>query len=354
LSQGEIQKSNAACVGRLVRKHSFLPAIVLASAQNVAADFTVQAGDRAGNAASSPPFHIEKDETGPALSGLALATLGGDPDYLHLVTDTETLYYAPSASGSLRVSLSAADAQSGLNSLTFPDVFTPGDGEALSLAGQHGPESFQHAYPILGSQVVSATFQASADDEVGMAALSSAYRVVQDAISPTVAITAPSTAGLTFRVAWGGQDTLSGVRDYNLAYKVEGGDWLGWYTDTLQTSASFVSEKDQTYTFRVQATDNVSNTSAWAESGPVTVSAVTKYCYRNPPAERRGHGDQRAVRPASAARRDRHAPGGCGTLAYLHGDHPSTSLRTSLRSTSLTTDQNGIPVAETRYTFTRS
>jgi hypothetical protein len=135
LSQGEIQKSNAACVGRLVRKHSFLPAIVLASAQNVAADFTVQAGDRAGNAASSPPFHIEKDETGPALSGLALATLGGDPDYLHLVTDTETLYYAPSASGSLRVSLSAADAQSGLNSLTFPDVFTPGDGEPLNLDG---------------------------------------------------------------------------------------------------------------------------------------------------------------------------------------------------------------------------
>jgi RHS repeat-associated protein len=34
---------------------------------------------------------------------------------------------------------------------------------------------------------------------------------------------------------------------------------------------------------------------------------------------------------------------------YLHGDHPSASLRTSLGSTSLTTDQSGAPVAETRY-----
>jgi hypothetical protein len=262
------------------------------SSQNVAANFTVQAVDRAGNTASSPPFRVEKDESGPILSDLALATLGGDSSYVHLAPGAQTLYYAPSASGSLQVSLSAEDAQSGLGSLTFPDVFAPDDGEPLNLVGQHGPESFQHAYPILGSQVVSATFQVSADDEVGVAALSPAYRVVQDAISPTVAITAPSVAGLTFRVAWGGQDGESGLRDYNLAYRVAGGDWLGWYTHTLQTSASFVGEKDQSYTFRVRATDNVDNTSAWVESGSVTVSAVTKYYYRSPPAERRGHGDQ--------------------------------------------------------------
>jgi RHS repeat-associated protein len=295
-------------------------AYTVASAQNVAANFSVQAVDRAGNTASSPPFRVEKDESGPILSDLALATLGGDPGYLRLLTDTHTLYYAPSASGSLQVSLSAEDAQSGLNSLTFPDVFVPGDGEPLNLVGQHGPESFQHAYPILGSQVVSATFQVSADDEVGVAALSPAYRVVQDAISPTVAITAPSVAGLTFRVAWGGQDGESGLRDYNLAYKVEGGDWLGWYTHTLQTSASFVGEKDQSYTFRVRARDNVSNTSAWVEAGPVMVSAVTKYYY---------HGDQRiAMRQGDV-------------VYFIHGDH--------LGSTSLTTDQSGAPVAETRY-----
>jgi hypothetical protein len=36
----------------------------------------------------------------------------------------------------------------------------------------------------------------------------------------------------------------------------------------------------------VQATDNVDNTSAWVEAGPVTVSAVTKYYY---------HGGQRVA-----------------------------------------------------------
>jgi hypothetical protein len=34
---------------------------------------------------------------------------------------------------------------------------------------------------------------------------------------------------------------------------------------------------------------------------------------------------------------------------FIHSDHPSTSLRTSLESTSLTTNMTGTLVAETRY-----
>jgi hypothetical protein len=75
---------------------------------------------------------------------------------------------------------------------------------------------------------------------------------------------------------------------------VQYGTWTSWLTHTSRTQAPFVGERDQSYYFRVQASDNVNNASAWVEAGPVTVSAVTKYYY---------HGTQRAVRPASAARR---------------------------------------------------
>jgi hypothetical protein len=136
-----------------------------------------------------------------------------------------------------------------------------------------------------------------------------------------VTIAVPPVAPLHFRVSWSGQDGESGLRDYAVQYKVGiSGIWTSWLTHTSQTQADFVGERDQSYFFRVQATDNVSNTSAWAESGPVAVSAVTKYYY---------HGDQRvAMRQGDV-------------VYYLHSDH--------LGSTSLTTDITGAVVAETRY-----
>jgi hypothetical protein len=113
-------------------------------------------------------------------------------------------------------------------------------------------------------------------------------------MAPTASVQVPAAAPLRFQVAWAGQDGLAGVSDYDVQYKVGSGEWVGWYTHTTQTRASFIGEKDQTYTFQVRATDNVSNTSAWAESGPVTVSAATKYYY---------HGDQRiAMRQGDVVR----------------------------------------------------
>jgi hypothetical protein len=120
---------------------------------------------------------------------------------------------------------------------------------------QRGPETFQHTYPFLGSQAVSDTFVVSATDQVDVPGLAQPFRVARDAISPTAAITAPSVVGLSFQAAWSGQDTLSGVRHYEVAYKMEGGDWLGWYTHTTQTASNFSGERDQSYAFRVRATD---------------------------------------------------------------------------------------------------
>jgi RHS repeat-associated protein len=142
-----------------------------------------------------------------------------------------------------------------------------------------------------------------------------------DGISPTVTIAVPPVVPLHFRVSWSGQDGESGLRDYEVQFKVgTGGTWTSWLAHTPQTEAPFVGEAGQSYFFRVKATDNVNNTSAWVEAGPVTVSAVTKYYY---------HGDQRvAMRQGDV-------------VYYLHSDH--------LGSTSLTTDISGTVVAETRY-----
>jgi len=87
-----------------------------------------------------------------------------------------------------------------------------------------------------------------------------------------------------------------------------------------QTEAPFVGQAGQTYTFRVRATDNVSNPSSWAESAPVTVSAVRKNYF---------FGDVLVATRLGSE------------VYYVHGDH--------LGSVSLTTDASAAVVVETRY-----
>jgi hypothetical protein len=101
---------------------------------------------------------------------------------------------------------------------------------------------------------MSGTLTVTATDRAGNAT-TQPFHVVRDAISPTASIQAPGAAGLRFQVAWGGQDGESGVRDYDVQYKVGSRDWAGWYTGTTQTAGSFAGDEDQSYTFRVRATD---------------------------------------------------------------------------------------------------
>jgi RHS repeat-associated protein len=167
---------------------------------------------------------------------------------------------------------------------------------------------------------LSATLAITATDRAGNQT-TQPFHVIKDTGTPTVTIQVPEVAPLRFWVSWLGQDAASGVRDYDVQYKVgAGGAWVSWLMHTSQTQAPFVGERDQSYYFRVQATDNVNNASAWVEAGPVVVSAVTKYYM---------FGGQRvAMRQGDV-------------VYYLHSDH--------LGSSSLTTDQSGAPVAETRY-----
>jgi RHS repeat-associated protein len=148
-----------------------------------------------------------------------------------------------------------------------------------------------------------------------------------DLTPPTVTLKLPPLASLAFNVTWAGTDLNdggepgAGVAAYNVQYQVgHSPTWTPWLSNTTQTQAQFLGTKEMSYTFRVQATDNVGHVSAWVVSEPATVHAVTKYYH---------HGDSRV-----AMRRG-------DEVYYLHGDH--------LGSTSLTTDRDKNVVAQTRY-----
>jgi len=73
------------------------------------------------------------------------------------------------------------------------------------------------------------------------------------------------TASPNFMVSWAGNDHGgSGVRSYNVQFRVDSGDWNMLIENTPQTSYQITGAREfSTYEFRVQATDNVDNVSPW-------------------------------------------------------------------------------------------
>ncbi|MFC1976257.1 hypothetical protein ACFLXQ_07650 [Chloroflexota bacterium] len=142
---------------------------------------------------------------------------------------------------------------------------------------------------------------------------------------PPITITVPSASGLGIPVSWPADDGLSGIRDYDVQYKKDSGNWLDWRIGITATQGTFIGEQGSSYRFKVQATDNVGNVGEWVESEAVMVDTVVKYYT---------FGSQRvAMQPHSNAEGDE--------VYYLSGDH--------LGSVSLTTDSAGNVESESRY-----
>jgi hypothetical protein len=130
--------------------------------------------------------------------------------------------------------------------------------------------TFDRSYPQLYAQVV-------ASNELGSAGGWWTFGI--DTSPPTASVTAlPATTTETqFAVSWGGADTPSGVRWYNVQYR-DGGrpdsPWIDWKTSTAETAAIFTGEAGHTYSFRAQALDNAGNLGSYAGGDGDTTTTV--------------------------------------------------------------------------------
>ena len=102
------------------------------------------------------------------------------------------------------------------------------------------------------------------------------FNVVCDIEGPVSAVTA--TVGTTpmIWVSWSADDSTNGagVQDYDVEYAVDEGACTGWFTDTQALSGTLAGQAGHAYTFRVRATDRVSNTGVWAETTVTRVLPV--------------------------------------------------------------------------------
>jgi hypothetical protein len=82
-----------------------------------------------------------------------------------------------------------------------------------------------------------------------------------DAAPPTARVSAlPETQSLPrFVVRWSGEDSGSGVAEYSVYYREDGGPWQQWIGATSRTEAVFVGRFGSSYEFKVRARDYLGN-----------------------------------------------------------------------------------------------
>jgi hypothetical protein len=100
------------------------------------------------------------------------------------------------------------------------------------------------------------------------------YTVETDDEPPVVTVESlPPFSSRNFTVSWSGTDPGgSGIACYDVQFRIDGGDWVDWFTCTTQTSAEFPDgEHGRLYEFRARGIDNVGNVE---DFGDVEASTV--------------------------------------------------------------------------------
>lgn len=105
-----------------------------------------------------------------------------------------------------------------------------------------------------------------------------------DKISPESAVSAsPSEVNdTTFIVQWNGSDNGSGIRSYDVYYKVNNGEYRLWQYDVSSTQDSFVGQQDSVYSFFSVSKDYAGNIESTKNSAERTVTV--KILKPEPPA----------------------------------------------------------------------
>lgn len=98
-----------------------------------------------------------------------------------------------------------------------------------------------------------------------------------DATPPVSSVSTLATyqTSSSFNVSWSGSDVGSGLKWYDVQYKVGTGNWVDWQTQTTATSATFSGAIDgQTYCFQSRAQDNAGNWEAYPGGNGDTCTTV--------------------------------------------------------------------------------
>jgi RHS repeat-associated protein len=142
---------------------------------------TVTAWDAANNAATPVNAGLYVDGTPPVLAAPVLSLVGATD----LFISGSTLYYGPTSSGQLEVSIQATDNVAGLQTLTFPPIFGT-DGHQESWTDGPTNVTGSHSYPVISSQSVISNYVLSATDRAGNTGVSAPFRVERDAAAPAL------------------------------------------------------------------------------------------------------------------------------------------------------------------------
>ena len=178
--------------------------------------------------------------------------------------------------GSILVNGGAAHANSTLVALTL-SASDAGSGVAeMRFSNDGGTWTGWESYATSKSWTLAAgdgskTVYVQYRDNVANVSTSYTDSIILDTAAPTSSATSPpSSASVSFTVSWSGSDSLSGIANYDVQYRVgSGGAWTDWLAGTTSTSATFgpaspvVVVRDQAYYFRVRARDNAGNLEAY-------------------------------------------------------------------------------------------
>ena len=99
-----------------------------------------------------------------------------------------------------------------------------------------------------------------------------------DTYAPVTAMTPlpQFTTSNNFIVSWSGSDNLSGIANYDLQVRINGGNWQNLVQETTQTSYQVTgAQANTTYDFRVRATDNAGNIQDFPESAQASTTVRT-------------------------------------------------------------------------------
>jgi len=85
------------------------------------------------------------------------------------------------------------------------------------------------------------------------------------------------TLANNFMLTWGGTDNLSGIKNYDVQYKIADGPWLLGLQQVTQTSYHVTGlSSGVTYYFRARATDNVGNVQSWSDGAQTWTTIITE------------------------------------------------------------------------------